>query len=166
MDDRIAGFARVALVCAAVSVSTPARVEAQTLSPILIAPSLAPLPRVPELRLSWPLRPLRVDFSGTELTGYVAPLALFRFQSVWRDTGRLQLLTATAAERAFELDCRLTCQPVVSHLLELEGRVTLPGLGPSMPSSYVSLRSSSAYTSQSPRSSSLVRATFGGNLNF
>jgi hypothetical protein len=76
------------------------------------------------------------------------------------------VLTATTAERAFELDCRLTCQPVVNRAIELEARLKLPGVGATVPSTYVSLRSSAGYASQSPRAAGLLRANFGGFLDF
>jgi hypothetical protein len=124
------------------------------------------LPQVPEFRLVWPLRPLRVTYTESEVTGYVATLQLFRLESLWLETPRWQLITAGTAERAFELDCRLTCQPVVSRAVELEARLKLPGVGATVPSTYISLRSSVGNTSQSPRAASLIRASFGGFLDF
>lgn len=156
-----------AAACTAFVALATTQGHAQTVvQPLLVAPSLAPLPKVPELRLSWPMRPLQVTYTESEVTGYVAPLQLFRLESLWLQTPRFQLLSATTAERAFELDCRLTCQPVVNRAVELEARLKLPGASAAVPSTYVSLRSSAGYTSQAPRAAGLLRAAFGGFLDF
>src|SRR4051812_17987747 len=93
--------------------------SAQTLPPPMPTTSYVVLPPVPELRLSWPVAPLRFSFrAAEELTGYgTGPLQLYRVESFWLDSPTLQLLTATGNERAFELDCRLTCQPIVKRLV-------------------------------------------------
>jgi hypothetical protein len=50
---------------------------------------------------------------------------LFRAEATWLRLGRLSLVTTSAAERALELDCRLTCQPLVGHSMAVEGRLHL-----------------------------------------
>ena len=121
------------------------------------------LPSVPELRLQWPISPLAFTFSGAELHAPgVAPLQLFSAQSLWLRTPALQLLTVGRAERAFELDCRLTCQPVVDHAVDLEARLPLPALLPSVGDAHAYLRSSSYYTSQSPQGVRLLSAGLAG----
>lgn len=148
-------------------VSSPTGASGQTaLAPLYVAPSLAPLPQVPELRLHWPVQPLGVSFSQGELKGFAADLQLYRLEALWLESPRVQLLSAASTERAFELDCRLTCQPVVNRAVELEARLKLPGLGESVPSTYVSLRSSAFSSSMNAQPSGLIRANFGGFLNF
>jgi hypothetical protein len=100
--------------------ATSTGTEASALTP----PSL--LPPAQRLQLSWPLRPLSFSFHGSEQGNYAAgPLRLFQTEATWLRLGRLTLLTTSAAERAFELDCRLTCQPIVNHSLAVEGRLHL-----------------------------------------
>ncbi len=122
---------------------------------------------MPQLRLSWPVAPLSFSFSESEVTGYAnGPLQLFRAESLWLRTPALQLLTATSAERDFELDCRLTCQPIVRHTFDLEAHVPLPAVNDKVPSTYAFVRSSAFYTSRNPHFSPQLKAGFGGSLNF
>ena len=84
------------------------------------------LPPVERLQLSWPIAPLSFTFHGSEQGNYAAgPLRLFQAQATWLRLGRLSVLTTSAAERAFELDCRVTCQPIVGRTMAVEGRVHL-----------------------------------------
>ena len=95
-----------------------------TAAPVLTRPSL--LPPAPRLQLSWPIQPLSFSFHGSEEGNYAAgPLRLFRAEATWLRLGRLSLVTSSAADRAFELDCRLTCQPIVSRSIAVEGRLHL-----------------------------------------
>lgn len=143
---------------AAISFAAPAPALAQNIST---------LPHVPELRLTWPIAPSSFSFTYTEVPGYAeAPLRLFRAESLWLQTPALQLLTIGSAERAPELDCRSTCQPVVQNTIQLEARVPLPALGPYVPATYAFLRQSAFYTSQNPRITRQLGAGFGGALNF
>jgi len=142
--------------------------NAQALPPPIVTTSHSVLPPVPQLRLSWPITPLKFSFSAAEeLTAYGnGPLQLYRAESLWLERPALQLLTANSSERAFELDCRLTCQPIVKRVFDLEGRVPLPLLRGTIPSSYAFLRSSSFKTSQNPRFTQQLSAGFAGALNF
>lgn len=125
------------------------------------------LPPVPQLRLNWPVVPLQFSFSEAEVAGYAnGPLQLFRAESLWVDAPGLRLLTAANAERALELDCRLTCQPIVKHSFDLEARVPLPTLSVRVPDTYAFLRSTAFYTSQSPHSAGLFATGIAGALNF
>src|SRR3954467_7699195 len=100
-------LARGALV--AMFVAAPAPAHAQNIST---------LPRPPELRLTWPVAPSSFTFTYTEVPGFgLALLHLYRAESLWLNTPALQLLTIGSAERALELDCRSTCQPVVQNNL-------------------------------------------------
>jgi hypothetical protein len=160
------GWESAALVISMALASAPsARAQQQGPAPPLMSALLPPptLPLVPELRLSWPITPLKFSFTGTEVNGYASgPLRFFRAESLWLRAPALQLWTVGSAERAFELDCRLTCQPVVQHVLDLEARVPLPQLLPGTTDTHAYLRSSSYYTTQSPRSVRLVSAGLAG----
>jgi len=152
-----------------VAFAAPAQAQAQSLPPPQISRLLllSTLPPVPELRLSWPVAPLKFSFSEVEITGYAnGPLQLFRAESLWLQTPSFQLLSATSAERAFELDCRLTCQPIVKRVFDLEARMPLPDLSPGVTDTHAFLRSSSFYTSQSTRFTRQLGAGFAGALNF
>ena len=142
--------------------------SAQTLRPPLVNASHVVLPPMPHLELSWPVAPLGFSFSATEeLTGYAGgPLQLYRAESLWLSMPSLQLMTVGSSERAFELDCRLTCQPLVKRTFDLEARVLLPLTTQAVPSSYVFLRSSSFKTSQGARFSQPFTGGFAGALNF
>jgi hypothetical protein len=145
--------------------ATPARAQQPGPAPPLISALLFPatLPPVPELRLSWPITPLRFTFTGSEVSGYRnGPLQLFRAESLWLRTGSFQLLTAGSAERAFELDCSVTCQPVVKHVFEVEARLALPPMLPGVTDPHAFVRSSAYYTTQSTRGVRLLSAGFGG----
>jgi hypothetical protein len=149
-------LARGALV--AMFVAAPAPAHAQNSST---------LPRVPELRLTWPIAPSSFSFTYTEVPGYAeAPLRLFRAEALWLQTPALELLTIGSAERAPELDCRSTCQPVVRNTIHLETRVPLPALGSYVPATYAFLRQSAFYTSQNPHFIRQLSTGFGGALNF
>jgi len=126
-------------------------------------PFPAKLPPVPELRLSWPIMPLRFTFTGTEVSGYRnGPLQLYRAEALWLRTPTFQLLTAGSAERAFELDCSVTCQPVVKHVFDVEARLALPPVLPGVTDPHAFLRSSTYYTTQSPRAAGLLSAGLAG----
>jgi hypothetical protein len=75
-------------------------------------------------------------------------------------------LTAGSAERAFELDCRLTCQPIVKRVVDLEARLPLPHFSPAVGDNYAFVRSSSFSTSQSARFSRQLGAGLAGFFNF
>jgi len=141
---------------------------AQTLPPPLVTTSHVALPPVPQLHLSWPIAPLRYSFSASEeLTGYATgPLQLYRAESLWLETPALQLLTAGSSERAFELDCRLTCQRIVKRAFDFEARMPLPLMTSAVPNSYAFLRSSSFKTSQLPHFTQQLSAGWAGALNF
>lgn len=145
--------------------AAPVRAQQVGPAPPLSAPLLLPsrLPPVPELRLSWPIAPLKFTFIGTEVSGYRnGPLRLFRAESLWLRTPTFQLLTAGSAERAFELDCSVTCQPIVKHTFDVEARLSLPPVVPGVADPHAFLRSSAYYTTQSPRAAGLLSAGLAG----
>lgn len=125
------------------------------------------LPPVPELRLSWPVAPRAYSYTESELGGYATgPLQLFRVESLWLETPRLQLWTFTSSERAFELDCRLTCAPIVRRGFGLEGRVVLPRLSPLVTDPHVFVQASRFRAVSGPRATGLLQAGLAGALDF
>lgn len=146
-----------------VAVAAPA--QAQSLTPPTTPH--ASLPTVPALRLTWPVAPLQFSFSQVEISGYAnGPLQLFRAESLWLRTPTFQVVTAGSAERAFELDCRVTCQPIVKRVVDLETRVPLPRFSPAVGDSYAFVRSSAFATSQNVRFSRQLGAGIAGFLSF
>jgi hypothetical protein len=133
----------------------------------LSAPALAlqplRLPPAPELRLKWPLAPISVSYTESEVTGYAnGPLQLFRAESVWLELPGVRLLTLSSAERAFELDCVVTCQPIVQRTVGVEARVLLPRFSPAIREPYVFFRQASLRTPLHARASGQWQAGFGG----
>lgn len=136
------------LVSAVVLAAGPARAQTAT------------LPEVPELKLQFPIQPLRFSFSGAEVGRLTpTPLRLFRAESLWLATPRLKLVTFTAAERAFELDCRLTCQPVLQTVLAVDARFLLPSPAPAVKNPQLFVRAAST---QSPTIRQRPSLIFGG----
>lgn len=148
-----------ALAIVATLGAEPARAQA-------LAPAhLAPLPRVPELRLKWPLSPLATRYVESEVVGYAnGPLQLFRAESLWFRASRFQLLSFSSSERAFELDCRLTCQPIEARTLGLEGRLLLPSVTPAVSDLHLFARQSTLRTPLAPRASGLFKIGLGGSF--
>lgn len=114
----------VVSVAARANAEDPLVTSSGVAAPVLTRPSL--LPPAPRLQLSWPIQPLSFSFHGSEEGNYAAgPLRLFRAEATWLRLGHLSLVTTSAADRAFELDCRLTCQPIVNSSMAIEGRLHL-----------------------------------------
>jgi len=152
----------------ALAQAAPARAEEPAL-PVVAAPSptRTTLPPVPELRLQWPIVPLKFTFTGTEEGSYRnGPLRLFRAESLWLRTPSVQLLTATSAERAFELDCSVTCQPVAMRGLGLEARFLLPDAMPLVSQPHLVVRQSTMRQPLSARAVGTLHVGVGGFLNF
>lgn len=102
----------------AISTATPGP-AASTTRPALLPPA-------PQLRLSWPLGPRAFSFHALEQGSYAAgPLRLFRSEAVWLEQGPFSLLSIASGERAFELDCRSTCQPQIERAISVEARLRL-----------------------------------------
>jgi len=147
-------------------VATPAYAQSSLPPPAAPLPHVS-LPTVPSLRLTWPVAPLQFSFSQAEIGGYAnGPLQLFRAESLWLKTPAFQLLTAGSAERAFELDCRLTCQPIVKRVVDLEARLPLPRFMPAVGDSYAFVRSSGFSTAQGARFPRQLGAGIAGFLSF
>lgn len=105
----------------------PAIVSAAVTAPaagLTSRPSLLPAP--PRLQLWWPVAPLSFSFRASQEGNYASgPLQLFRAEALWLREGPFSLLSVASGERAFELDCRTTCQPALERSLSLEARVHL-----------------------------------------
>jgi hypothetical protein len=122
-------------------------VSVVVLVPSPVRAQFAVLPPVPELKLQFPVQPLRFSFSGTEvLGGQDGPLRLYRAESLWLKTPRLQLITYGASERALELDCRQLCQPIAQTVVAAELRVRMPTPSPLVTDTHAFLRFSNGRT--------------------
>lgn len=131
------------------------------------APRAAVLPAVPELRLKWPIAPIAYRYTEAEIGGYRnGPLQLFRAESLWLSVPGFKLLSYTSSERAFELDCSVTCQPVAMRGLGVEARFLLPNVTPLVSEPHVVVRQSSMRSPLSARSTRAVNVGLGGFLNF
>jgi hypothetical protein len=128
---------------------------------------LALLPAVPELRLSWPLAPLSYRYSESEEAGYRnGPLQLFRAESLWFDAKSFKLYSIASSERALELDCSVTCQPVTARTLALEARLMLPRVTSFISEPHVFVRQSSMRSPLSARATGAFHVGLGGFLDF
>jgi hypothetical protein len=142
-------MARVCLVLVCVLCAAPVRAQV--------------LPPVPELKLHFPVQPVSFSFSGAEIGGYQSgPLRLFRAESLWLRTPGLKLLTFGANERAYELNCRLSCEPIVKLSMGVEARLSMPNLLPSLRDPHAYLRYSSQTDSEGIRRHSAFEAGFAG----
>jgi hypothetical protein len=82
------------------------------------------------LELTWPLAPKRMSFSASEyLPPLGAPVQLFEADAVWWESGPLSIRTFGRVQEAFELECRLVCEPVIEQSLGLEARLELGSAG-------------------------------------
>ncbi len=125
------------------------------------------LPPVPELRLKWPIAPLAYRYTESEIGGYRnGPLQLFRAESLWVRVPGLQLLSYASSERAFELDCSVTCQPVAVRGFGVEARLALPNVLPLVSEPHVFVRQSSARSPLQTRAVGALNVGLGGFLNF
>jgi hypothetical protein len=157
-------------VASGASADEPLVTSVETEGPRLTRPSL--LPPAPRLQLSWPIQPLSFSFHGSEQGNYAAgPLRLFQTEATWLRLGRLSLVTTSAAERAFELDCRLTCQPIVNRSVAVEGRLQLFSTR-AVPEAHAFARyetrwsdTGSASSSFSPARDGLLRLGIAGQLD-
>ncbi|HYP89645.1 MAG TPA: hypothetical protein VEQ59_15865, partial [Polyangiaceae bacterium] len=107
------------------------------------------------------------SYRESEISGYAnGPLQLFRAESLWMRAPGLRLFTFASSERAFEMDCRLTCQPLAQRGLALEARVLLPRFSSVVAEPHVYVRQSSFRTAQSPRAAGALHVGFAGLLDF
>jgi hypothetical protein len=84
---------------------------------------------MPPLRLTWPM-PLAFSFTGHESIAYAdGPLSTFRAEALWARRGPLALKSFASAQQSIELDCRLSCQPVLERSFGIEARLDLGSMG-------------------------------------
>ena len=143
----------LALVSAAASAEGPPRPDragADTLN--------AGLPfAMPRLLLSWPLQPKRITFDpGQPISSANGVLQPYGFEVQWWQRGALELESFQLAEQSSELDCTLTCQPVIERSTGVEARLHLGGAR-ALPETYFFTKGASFF---SPVQSG-QRLTFG-----
>lgn len=130
----------IALTVTLSSRAVPAQTAARAQSPTVgVASSLTQLQRWFELEAPFS-RPLKLRFDTRPVPTYEA-LQLPTFEGVgtlWRN-GPLSISLLERVAPAIELDCRLTCAPILEQYLGAEGRISLGAVGPRIPASYVSL---------------------------
>ena len=105
----------------------------------------AELPFVgPRLRLTWPLQPEQVSFNpGQPIPSADGLLRPYRLEALWLQRGPLELKSFQRVEQSIELDCWLTCQPVLERSAGVEGRLQLGAVGRTVPESHVFARGAS-----------------------
>lgn len=128
------------------------------------------LDAVPRLLLT-PIAP--VAFSFSEARSVVpeqwdgAP-STFRAEAIWIQEGSLTLRTIGASEAKLELDCRVTCRPMVEQSAAVELRLGLGSPGAAVPETYVFTRSRAIEPAQgfaTKRPAATVQVGIGGLLN-
>lgn len=121
----------------------------------------------PALKLSWPIAPRSFTVTTQSLSLFGLPsLELYEAQSLWLRRGPVTLLTFGSASLASELDCRLTCQPVLQNSSGVGTRFSLPVFVPQLAESHAFVRLSEYQTSLSPRVVGLVHAGLASAFNF
>jgi hypothetical protein len=129
-------------------------------------PHRATLPTVPELKLSWPIAPLSFTLSSQSLPQWgLSPITLYNAEALWLKRGPVELLTFGSTTRAFELDCRLTCQPMLQHGSGVEARLSLPAV-PFVQQPHAFVRYSRYQTSEVPRMGGVLHAGLAGAFDF
>jgi hypothetical protein len=124
------------------------------------------------LLLAWPISPVAFSFSDARPAVPVAwdgaPYT-FRAEAVWFERDSLSLRTTGASEAKLELDCRITCRPMVEQSAEVEARLQLGSPGKAVPEAHAFVRArSAAATGQSftgPRPNNVLQFGIGGLLD-
>jgi hypothetical protein len=130
------------------------------------APYRATLPPVPELKLTWPVAPLSYTLTSQSLPQLgLSPITLYDAEALWLKRGPVGLLTFGSTTRAFELDCRLTCRPILMNSSGVEARLSLPA-GPLVKDPHAFVRYSRYQTSEVPRAGGLLHAGLAGAFDF
>lgn len=99
----------------------------------------APSPTRLELRLV-PIKPIRFSFSTASPGVEMLRLPTFDFDTTWYEAGRFSVHTFSRVAVAPEVDCSLTCQPVLERSLGVEPRLELGNVGPRVPAVWFSAR--------------------------
>ncbi|MFO7179964.1 MAG: hypothetical protein DIU78_014795 [Pseudomonadota bacterium] len=82
----------------------------------------------------------------------------YSWEALWWEHGHLSLRTFSHGGRGFELDCRLTCEPMLENAAGAELRLELGGHG-RIPATHLFLRTEGV---QNPRWNRSLRLGFGG----
>ena len=91
--------------------------------------ALPPLHAPQRLTLDWPIMPNSFSFGASELGTANGPLLAYRAEALWWETENLKLSTVSSSLPGLELDCRLSCAPVLERSLSLDLRRTLGSAG-------------------------------------
>ncbi len=124
----------------------------------------------PRLELRWPLSPQRVSFSLAQpIASADGPLQPYAAEAVWWSSGPLSLRSFDRVQQSFELDCRVTCQPVLERSLGVEARLELGG-GGVVPETHLFARGSlvqtpAALAAVAPRNFGRFQLGLGGQLD-
>lgn len=137
-------------------------------------PSSSPRTFFAPLELELPfLRPLRFSFSSDPVPGFESlRLGTYRTESVWLERENLSLRTFGHVAPSLELDCSLTCQPMLERVAGVEGRLGLGGVGRAIPATYLFLRGQSSHVAplvpgtRGLQKSNLLSFGLGGLLDF
>ncbi|HVJ15495.1 MAG TPA: hypothetical protein VM686_08640 [Polyangiaceae bacterium] len=124
----------------------------------------AELPKVmPRLRLSWPFEPRRVSFNpGQPFLSANGVLQPYRFEAQWWQSGPFELKSLHHVEQSSELDCSLTCQPVMERSTGVEARLQL-GSARALPETFLFAKGVSFFSPQ--RSGQRLTFGLGGLLD-
>ncbi len=99
----------------------------------------APSPTRLELKLI-PITPVRFSFSTASPGVEMLRLPMFDFDTTWYEAGRFSVHTFSRVALAPELDCSLTCQPILERSVGLEPRLALGNVGQPIPAVWFSAR--------------------------
>lgn len=127
---------RLGIVLAVAAVTTGAHADPK--EGAVLGDELPPL--MPRLQLTWPIAPQRLSFDlSRPILSADGPLQPYHYQATWWRSGPLELLSFQSVDQSFELECRLTCQPVIERSWGAEARYHLGGSG-AVPDPYLFAR--------------------------
>ncbi len=119
--------------------------------------------RAPRFELAWPLAPRRVSFTlASPITTADGVQQPFAAEVQWWSAGPVGLRSFETVAPSYELDCHVTCQPVLERTFGTEARVELGGAGV-VPATQLFARS--ALVQVPPRSFSRFQIGLGGLLD-
>jgi hypothetical protein len=98
----------------------------------------------PRLRLTWPLEPKQVSFNlGQPILSADGILQPYHLEALWLQRGPLELRSFQRVEQSVELDCTLTCQPVLERSVGVEARLKLGAPSRAVPETHLFARGES-----------------------
>ncbi len=98
----------------------------------------------PRLRLTWPIQPKQVSFNlGRPILSADGILQPYRLEALWLQQGPLELRTFQRVEQSVELDCTLTCQPVLERSVGVEAKLKLGAPSRAVPETHLFARGES-----------------------